>query len=104
MTEKLFKVQIYQVEVPEDSRAKQLSFADAIAKVKRLSLAERERHIGPKDRRLEAISQEGENTLMNFTTLTYHGPGRTKSGEESRSFELEDDEFYGNETTMLYDA
>ena len=57
-----------------------------------------------KDRRLEAISQEGDNTLMNFTTLTYYGPGRIKSGEESRSFELEDDEFHGNETAMLYDA
>ncbi len=104
MTEKLFRAQIYQVEVPENLRAKQLSFADAIAAVKRLPLAQRERHIKPKDRRLEAISQEGNLALMNLTTCSYSGPGRIKSGLESKSFELDDDESFGFETAMLYDA
>jgi len=104
MPDKLFTVQIYQVEEPENLRVPYVSLEGAIATVAALPLDQRERPINQKDRRLETLSQEGDTTLLNLATCNYAGPGRMKSGEESRSFELGNDEFFAFETAMLYDA
>ena len=104
MADKTFRVQIFQVDIPDDAPPNQISFENAILRAGSLPLDERERHIDPKDRRLEDINEAGGIFLLNFTTFNYPGPGRVKSGVQSSSFSLAADEFFAFETALLYDS
>lgn len=103
MTDKTFRVQFFQVKIPNGAPPGQVAFDKAILDVSGFQLDQRERYIDPKHRRLEDVKQSGDIFLMNFTTFNYPGPGRVKSGMQSAPFSMAADDYFATETAMLYD-
>ena len=104
MAEKPFKVSVFQVDVPENAPSGQLAFDVAIGQACNIPRARREKPVNLKDRRLERYSLNGDIYLLNFTTFEYPGPGRVQGGAPATPVGLASNEFFANETAMLYDA
>ena len=128
---KLFKVNIFKVEVEEKSPPEgkttlegkttpagktssegdtpretipPLPFDEAIMKAKALSTAKNRMLVNGKTRGLEMLSKGSNCLLINFVTLDYSGPGKSRTMARATHFELQPDEFFAEETSMLYDT
>ena len=103
MKAKPFKANIFDVDVGGDEAGGQLPFAKAIERVRALPLGDRVKNVKLKDRRLEHHDQHQGCFLLNFTTFDFPGPGRVSQPTPAVPIGLREDEFFANETAMLYD-
>lgn len=99
MPSKSFKVNIFNVETSDNGTL----FADAIDAARSRPLAGREKLIRGSRRRLDTYLRRPEGYLLNFVAFRFAGPSRVRSGDPVAAMGLGPDEFYGDDTAMLYD-
>ena len=109
MSEKSFKVNVYEVTLPgEDDddmpdTSGDISFSDAIENACARSLPDRFREVNGKGRRLENYEQRDDCYCLNFVTLEFSGPGRSERETAAVPIDLGADEEFAHQTAMLYD-
>ena len=103
MPEKPFRVNVYEVDLLDDSGLDPLTFANAIESACKESIPGRFKSLGDKGRRLEHYDQRDGCFLLNFVTLAFDGPGRSAPGSMTEPIDLALDEHFSHETAMLYD-
>ena len=103
MEEKKFRAQFFGVRIPEDAPVGQLPFEEAVRTVSLLEVGQKQKHVSSKLRRMDEYWEEDNLLFMNFTTFNYVGPNRVKVGGQSQSFSMANDEYFGEETALLYD-
>ena len=103
METKPFKVNIFDVDVGGDEPAGQPLLAEAIERASRCSREDRVRNVALKDRRLEHYDRFQDGFLLNFVTFDFPGPGRVSQQAPAVPIGLRGDEFFANETAVLYD-
>ncbi len=104
MPAKNFRVNIYDVDLLENDGTPPTPFLEAILRASAESLANREKKIGGKGRRLNDFSQSTDVSLLNFVTFQYEGDGRVREGQPTSAFIMDQDEHFAPETAMLFDA
>ncbi len=96
------KMKIFLYEVSE-----QTPVIETIHHIKNLDLEDRVKNISGYDMKLEEIEDRriGSSTviLMDFCKHRQSGPGRAKRDQKIQGFDLEQDEAFGEMTTVLYD-
>ena len=103
MPEKPFRVNVYEVQLPEDADGASSTFENAITLACKASIDERLKELDGKYRRLEHCDLSGEYLLLNFITLAFDGPGRSTPQSPAVPINLEADENFSHESAMLYD-
>ena len=103
MPEKSFRVNIFDIELPEDHRGVQTPFGTAIENACGMLRTNRYREVNGKGRRLEDHDQREGCYLLNFATLEFAGPGRSAPATAVAPFDLAQEESFAHETAMLYD-
>ena len=104
MPTKNFRVNVYHVELAEDDDNTPTPFPEAVLNASRESLAEREKKIGGKGRRLDDWHLIGDVLSLHLVTFQYEGDGRVREGQPTSAFVMAPDEHFAPETAMLYDA
>ena len=102
MPETSFKVNVYDVEYPEDNNDPAL-FSDTLDTIVSSPLPERFRNLRGKGHRLEHHRMSDDCYLLNFVTLAFAGPGRSTPLQAAQPIDLQEDESFANETAVLYD-
>ena len=100
--EKLFRVNIYDVELLHTGDEQPTEFQEAIQSCSGEPLADREKNISGKYRRLDSHDQRNGVFLLNFVTFEYAGPGRVRRTQPTRPIPMAADESFAPETAMLY--
>ncbi len=105
MPTKPFKVNIYDVELPQSESAESglTSFGVAIDGACGQPLDERYSDVNEKGRRLEHCDEREGCHLLNFVTFEFAGPGRSAPKTPAAPIDLDRDESFAHETAMLYD-
>ena len=103
MPDKSFKVSIYEVKLPDDTGQAQFPFRNAIEGACAQPLEERYLFVNGKGRRLENHDRHEDCYLLNFVSLEFTGPGRSRPRTEAVPINLDPDESFAHETAMLYD-
>ena len=103
MPEKLFRINIYDVEATNAGDGQVASIEDAMVKAGGQPLADREKNVNGKSRRLDAMRQQDGIILLNFVSFEYSGPGRVRRGQPTQAIALGPDESFAPETAMIYD-
>ena len=81
------------------------SFAEQMAEIFSFPLEERTRTAEGSEVRLEHYEKKGALHLCDFLKIrTDHGPGKASKAKAIVGFDLEEDEGFGEETALLYDA
>ena len=104
MPEKTFKVNIFEIELPEGSTSEQASFDTAIESAVAQPHQQRCLEVNGKGRRLEHHRKLDNCHLLNFVSLEFAGPGRTFPNSLAKPFDLDSDESFAHETAVLYDT
>ena len=82
-----------------------ISLVEAIKDVEQLGMEKRVRHVANNDMKLEQIVTPMRGIFaMDFCKHRDSGPGRAKRNKEIQSFELGEDEAFGEMTAVLYDS
>ena len=104
MPTKIFKANIYYVEVENYSLNPTTQFPESIITATGLSLPDREKRIRGTVRRIEHSARD-RNVLffVNFTIGNYEGHGTLRLGQPASYFRLASDQFFAPEAAMLYD-
>ena len=109
MPNKPFKVDIYDVRLPEieneedENGTQPVPFEDAINTARNEPLHNRYKIVNGKGRRLEHHRLDQYSYLLNFLTFEYSGPGRSETTTPAVPNNLNPDEYFTVETSMLYD-
>lgn len=101
--EESFKANIFDVEEVEGDQGASMSFADAVGAAHLKSDEERIVGVNGMNRRMEHYKVEEDGFFMNFVTFRYSGPGRVSDDSPISSFELREKDYFGYETSALYD-
>ncbi len=104
MATRVFRVRLFEVDDANPDWGIQPTFAESLRRICALRRDRRVKTIAYKPRRLEnhRLTQEGCFQL-NFTTLAYEGPSWTRGQGNVQPFQLNPDDRFAHETTMLYD-
>ncbi len=103
MPDKPFKINIYDIELTGEAGAGQIPFRNAIENACGETFGNRHREINGKGRRLDNHEEREGCFLLNFATLEFSGPGRTRPQAATVPIGLDPDEFFSQEMAMLYD-
>ena len=103
MAEKRFRVNVYDVALEHTGDDQPTEFHEAIGNARLQGLADLEKDISGKRRRLDFSRQQGGLFLLNFVTFEYSGTGRVRRGQPTRAVPIMPDESFAPETAMLYD-
>lgn len=105
MEEANIRIHVYRI-VPSQGS---MSVEDMLRRIRQDELEDRTRRFGAEDMRLEQISclsnkATGEKYFyLDFVRLRdTHGPGRASRGRAVQGFELDDDDYFGEETAALF--
>ena len=110
MPDKSFRVDIYDVRVPqlddeaEEEAVRPAPFVDSINNACLEPLESRYKIVNAKGRRLEHHRRVGDCYLLNFLTFEYSGPGRSETSTPAVPNNLNPDEYFTVETAALFDA
>lgn len=103
MPSKTLKINVYDIQLEHTGDEPETEFEDAIKNTCDLGLAERERFVGGKRRRINEYDERDGILFVNFVTFEYSGPGRVRRGQPTQAIALQADESFAPETAMLYD-
>ena len=103
MPDKSFKVNIFDVEMIADTGAELTSFRDAIENASVETFQNRYKEVNGKGRRLENHAEQDGCFLLNFVSLEFAGPGRTRPDTATVPIGLAPEEYFSQEMSMLYD-
>ena len=103
MPDKSFKVNIFDVQMTADAGAELTSFRDAIVNASGETFQDRHREVNGKGRRLENHAEQDGCFLLNFVSLEFAGPGRTRPDTATVPIGLAPEEYFSQEMSMLYD-
>ena len=104
MPDKIFRAYYYRID--EEHVALQhpvMSFANAIRVAMESAIADREKDISGKTRRLETWDDRGQRLLLDFITFQFAGPGRVRSQAPVRTIRMAANESFAPETAIIYD-
>ena len=103
MPSKMFKINVYDVIVEHEGNEPETTFENAITEARGKSLADREKNVRGKRRRLDDCLERNGHFLLNLINFEYAGSGRVRRGQPSQNIPLRADESFAPETAMLYD-
>ena len=82
-----------------------IPLVEAIEDLDQLNMEDRVQHVGNNDMKLEQIVKKAKGIfIMDFCKHRDSGPGRAKKDRAIQSFDLDDDEAFGEMTAALYDS